>query len=354
MDETPTPTSEHPKLTDPPSGALRGTQFRLLRQLKDLRQFQAAIIELARSIESEAATHGVLVLEAPSVSAGRLFREWPSIVRLLQPGIAGRMAMAIQDPDQRVPIKVAGFGPPDLECAVCDFIRASDGKPRSAVRRPREAFFEILRLLLIHWFRRSGPLTTKAVCEESGFSYPTVAAALERLGPDLLRHSSRQVELRSFPKAPWFKLVASAENVRSQRSFVDRSGRPRSVESLIGRLKELARSDVAVGGVPAVRHHFPGLDLVGTPRLDLVVHSGNLEPNTEFIRQLDPALAPASIGEPPRVVLNVLRRPVSFFETGPDGSVWADQVECLLDLHDARLEYQVGEFIEHLTRGLHT
>jgi hypothetical protein len=49
--------------------------------------------------------------------------------------------------------------------------------------------------------------------------------------------------------------------------------RPRSPEVLLQRLSELNRSDIAVGGVLGARHYFPGLDLVGTPRLDLVVHS---------------------------------------------------------------------------------
>jgi hypothetical protein len=40
---------------------------------------------------------------------------------------------------------------------------------------------------------------------------------------------------------------------------------------------------------------------------------------------------------------------VTFFQKSDDGMVWADEVECLLDLHEARLESQALEFLELLT-----
>jgi hypothetical protein len=114
-------------------------------------------------------------------------------------------------------------------------------------------------------------------------------------------------------------------------------------------LRELKRSDIAVSGVLGARHYFPGLDLVGAPRLDLVVHTLRPEGSHEFLRKLDPALKPAKRGEPARVFIHTLCRPVTLFQESGDGIVWADEVECLLDLHEARLESQALEFLERLT-----
>ena len=120
---------------------------------------------------------------------------------------------------------------------------------------------------------RSGPLTSKELSAQTGFSYPTISNALQELEPFLVRHSDRPVQLRAFPKDAWFRLIAQAENVRSTMAFADPSMRPRSPEVLLQRLGELKRSDIAVGGVLGARHYLPGLDLVGTQRLDLVVHA---------------------------------------------------------------------------------
>jgi hypothetical protein len=143
-------------------------------------------------------------------------------------------------------------------------------------------------------------------------------------------------------------LVAQAEIVRFTQAFTDPSMRPRSPEVLLQRLRELKRSDIAVGGVLGARHYLPGLDLVGTPRLDLVVHTLRPEGSHEFLRKLDPALKPAKRGEPARVFVHTLCRPVTLFQESGDGVVWADEVECLLDLHEARLESQALEFLERL------
>ena len=68
----------------------------------------------------------------------------------------------------------------------------------------------------------------------------------------------------------------------------------------------------------------------------------------DFVRRLDPALKPAERGEIPQVVVHTLYRPKSLFQMKETGTPWADEVECLLDLHEARLEPQALEFLERL------
>jgi hypothetical protein len=175
------------------------------------------------------------------------------------------------------------------------------------------------------------------------------ASVLEKLEKYLIRHSDRRVELKAFPKDEWSRLVANADKVRQTLRFSDHSGQPRSIESLVSRFERVRTDDIAVGGVLGTRRLFPGLDLIGTPRLDLTIHCPTRKPELRFLRQLDPALKPAHYDAPARLVIHTLRYPHSFFEKAPDGSVWADPVECLLDLHEMRLESQAAEFLRFLT-----
>jgi hypothetical protein len=109
--------------------------------------------------------------------------------------------------------------------------------------------------------------------------------------------------------------------------------------------------EIAVGGVLGARRVFPNLDLVGTPRLDLTIHCRSRQPNLDFVHRLDPALKPAGKDESARLVIHTLRQPQVFFETDANGVVWADPVECLLDLHEMRFESQAAEAIESLPFG---
>ncbi len=242
---------------------------------------------------------------------------------------------------------------------VAEFVRKRAIRP---MRRPSEASFDILRVMLIHWLRKSGPLTSKDLCEQTGFSYPTIANTLDKLEPYLIRHSDRRVEFHSFPRDAWFKLLAQVENVRCSQGFTDRSGNPRSPEKLLDRLREnlphrLGRDQIAVGGTFGARHYLPGIDLIGNPRLYLVIDAGRKRATSAFrpvdidsmIRKLDPALKPAERGEPCQVVVHTLYRHKSFFTEAKDGTLYADEVECLLDLQEARLEQQALEFLEKLT-----
>jgi len=213
--------------------------------------------------------------------------------------------------------------------------------------RKTESFYDILRILINQWFRQAGPLTSRWLAEAAGCTYPTVAATLKRLEKYLTRYSDRRVELKAFPKDEWFRLVANADKVRQTLRFTDHSGQPRSIESLMSRLQKLQPEGVAVAGVLGARHFYPEIDLIGTPRWDLTLHCLTREPGVEFLRQLDPALKPAEPQEPVRLAMHLLRYLHTFFKS--NGILWADPVECRLDLHEMRLEPQALELLHALT-----
>jgi len=186
-----------------------------------------------------------------------------------------------------------------------------------------------------------------------GCNYRTVSATVNRLGPVLRRHTNRRIELKHFPDDAWSRFVAVADKTRATMLYIDPSDQPRSPESLVQRLKRLGRGDIAVGGVLGAKRYDPDLDIVGTPRLDLCVHAPGKYVDLDFVQQLDPALERTQAPDrPARMALHFLRRETPLFDREPDGSLWADPVECLLDLYEARLESQATDFAEFLaTRG---
>ena len=321
--------------------------FEVLADLRDLRHFRSTLMGLGKILLLDTRFRCILVLDEPQISDDRLHEEWRDIETLFRPEILGRITLAIrrEGTSDEVVGTLTDIEKKSIEM-VAEHARRNAFRP---LRRPSEAFFDILRVLLVHWFRKSGPLTSKKLAEETGFTYPTIATALERLEPRLIRHSDRRIELNAIPKEAWFQLIAQADKARASQGFADPSGRPRPPEVLLNRLRDLGRDDIAVAGVLGARHYLPGLDLVGTPRLDLVVNARRMAGPPTFLRRLDPALKPAGRGEPCQVVVHSLFRPEPFFTQPENGIRWADEVECLLDLHEMRMESQALEFVERLT-----
>lgn len=321
---------------------LGNSVFEVLRELRDTRRFRASLLEIAKTASNDPIRRVVLVLDEPEMTSDRIDVEWSGLLSILSTQIAKRVALVVYRAGKE------DFRIGQLDNNEADVIHAivnhSIPSRNRVSRSPSTAFFEILRVLLIHGFRRTGPITSKEIGEQTGFSYPTISNALEKLETHLIRHSDRRVELKAFPKDAWFKLLAQSDTVRSSQGFSDRSGRPRSIEVLIDRLSELSRIDIAVSGIVGARYYLPSIDLIGTPRLDLVVHSQNGYDAHDIVRQLDAALKPSEKGEPSRVVVHTLVRPESFFSHSGQGVPYADEVECLLDLHEARLESQAAEF----------
>jgi len=304
------------------------------------RNLRASLLGLAYWLTNHPDSRGLLVLVDSRMTEKRLQQEWKLAQQALHPEVTQRMAIAFARHKQYVGL------PRDLGD---DFRVWLDQVVlrESHEGKPRESFYAILEVLLHQWLLDKGPMTSEWLMKTVGCSYPTVAAGLRRLEPSLLRHSDRRVELRYFPRDEWARLLAVSDEVRATTRFADRSGQPRSLDSLMNRLKRLQRSDIAVGGVLGARHYQPNLDLVGTPRLDLSLHCRGRSVDWDFVKQLDPVLQETKQrDEPAPLVIHLVRRASSLFQPGEDRLPWADPVECLLDLHEGRLESQALEFVE--------
>jgi hypothetical protein len=322
-----------------------GHVFKVLVNQRDTRKVRTAFMELAGAANAEWVKRIILVLEKPTITTSRLQEEWRGAARVFKPDLFARLSIVIHSD--------AGWDglpePPDTRL-IAVLKRVLEHENRRHAERPRrgsQAVHEILQILVHRWMLGEGPATVKWLMSTSGLSYPTVAKATEQLDYYVKRHSGGSVELTRFPREAWDRLMVMSDTVRATVRYADRSGQPRSPASLLKRLRALGRDDIAVGGTWGARHHFPGLDLVGDPRVDLSLHAPRHKPDHSFVHRLDPALAPISDrGEPAALVVHVVRRQESFFAPSPEGPPWADPVECLLDLQEMRLGSQASEFLE--------
>lgn len=320
--------------------------YEVLVETKDARRLRTTLMDLSRVVSSsEKIRRAVLVLEEPSITASRLQDEWRGAASVIRPAIFSRLSAVIRQSG-----KWSGIpGPPAAaEVPVLEEILQHELSRRPAgASRSSEAHYEILRVLIHQWLLGQGPLSIGSLMEISGASHPTVSRSVKRLEHCLERHSDRSVALRIFPRDEWARLVAVSDDVRATVRFVDRSGQARSPESLLRRLRSLGRQDLGIGGVWGAKHYQPSLDLIGNPRLDLSIHSARLAADLSFVEKLDPALERAiRRDESPTLVIHTVRRAQSLFQPAENDLPWADPVECLLDLHDARLESQALDFLK--------
>jgi hypothetical protein len=310
--------------------------------VKSFRHFRDGLIQLAYYLAERPGKRGLLVLVDSVISESGLDGELKAARRILNSAVAGRLTVAWSRKGEYSGI------PADLGEDFRKWLDELVRRAKSQGRVPRETFFEVLEVLVHEWLLKHGPMTSDWLARAVGCSYPTVANALRRLGPSIIRHRDRRVELKYFPRDEWSHLLAVADKVRSTVRFRDRSGQPRTSGDLFARAEKLKRRDIAYGGVLGARHYLPDLDLVGTPRLEISWHCprGNADP--DFVKALDPALERTQErDDPANLVIHVVRRADPFFEASPLGMKAADPVECLLDLQESRLEQQAMEFLRH-------
>lgn len=305
---------------------------------------------MADAVSREPEAHELLCLINPRMSEGRIEEEWELIGRVLRPEVARRLTVHVALPDGRH----RSFGEISESKAeeLCrgTVQRESESGTAGIVSLPAPDYsFIILKLFVYAWLTNRGPVTARWLAHIAGCSYPTVASATRRIGRAVVRRKDRRLELGEFPRPEWSRLLTVADDARSTMRFADRSGQPRSASSLADRLQHLRPEKVAVGGVLGARHYHPELDLMGLPRLDVSVHCPEKSADVSFVRRLDPGLAATSDpAEPARLVVHFVRHREALFEPDSGGLPWADPVECLMDLHEARLEPQAADLVRAL------
>lgn len=326
---------------------LGGTVFEVKRHLRDARALRDALIKGLQLVRDRDWERYVLILDQPNMTESRIRAEKELLDEIVQSDLARRIFVVMKYGDQVFELEQP-LPQRELEAAR-EVIENELQFVENGRKRRHGANFDILRVLMLRWFRREGPITSKELGALTGVSYPTISTALDQFEPNLKRTSDRSVSLQSLPRNAWMEFVAKSTTIRATRFYADRSGRPRPTATLLEKLKNFGNDDIAVGGVLGARHYVPQLDLVGTPRLDVTIHRDQTnESIAKWVRRLDPGLVPAEPGESVYLAVHTLSMPRTYFTTGA-GMLWADEVDCLLDLHEARLEQQALEFLDSLT-----
>lgn len=309
--------------------------------LHALRGLRSALLEMAYALVDEPGHIGLLVVVDPDITPDRVDEERFLASRVIMPEVRHRLHIITADVHGYAPL------PPGLEPEVLSSIDAlvHAERNRRAIRFTRPDYdFLIKQILILSWLRGDGPLTADWICETAGCTYQTFAAAIRPLGSFIQRQSDRSYELARFPHEEWARMVATSEKARHTIRYADTSGQPRTPEALVKRLPD--NPAIAVAGVLGARHLDPDLDLVGTPRLDLTIHCPNTAPDLSFIERLDPSLRRIDDPDKPaHLAIHFLRRAEPFFESTVPMHAWADPTECLLDLHEARLDAQSQHFL---------
>ena len=310
--------------------------------LNAVRNLRAGLLDLAYALQAHPGQSGLLFLANTNISEQRLRREWELACATLRPELSARLGILFSAGGQ-----FHGYPKLPSQSLLSQLGEVVHSEASEAGRRlPRPDYSsEILKILIRDWFLKNGPMTMGRLQKIAGCAYPTVAKVRHKISQYLRRNSDRSFELARFPRDAWFAMLTRGDELRQTVRFADHSGQPRSPENHARRLAKLGRPDLALGGVLGARNHYPDIDLIGTPRVDITVHCPGGHLDLGFISKIDPALKPTDPNNAPSaLVVHALRRREAFFAPMPEGGLSADVVECLLDLHEARLETQAAQF----------
>lgn len=314
-------------------------------RLATIRDLRAALVKLVLLLDRAPEKHGYLYLVEPRIGASRLQDELSGFKSALRTGIAKRLHLVVEN--EKTLEKPAFIQNGDWE-ALKSYIEATARRDTVLPRADKQS--EVFRVILLQWLLGEGPMTSKWLEDAVGCNFRTVTATVDRLGPAIRRYSDRRIELKYFPEEAWHELLIAAPKVRATILYEDRSDQPRSPDSLFQRLNRQRLEGVAVGGVLGASRIYPDLDITGPPRLDLTIRAPGKSADLSFVQQLDPALKKTrNRHKPARLALHFVRRVNPFFETAVDGGLWADPVECLLDLNETRLTAQASAFAAFLS-----
>lgn len=313
------------------------------------RGLRDSLVALAIFLLENCDKRGYLLLLNPKLSNDFLNAEFHRFRSVLRKDVAGRLHLVLAKGDEIID----GFShiPPEDKGILYHGLAMEKDSRTTLPNASKQD--EVFLVMLHQWITGKGPMTSKWLQKTVGCNYRTVAGAIERLGHAVRRFSDRSVSLKYFPELEWERILATSDEIRRTMLYADASDQPRSPESLMNRLRKMQLTNVAVGGVLGVKHYYKDLDIVGTPRLDLSIHCIGKQVDLDFVHRLDPALEQTrDTHRPSQLALHFIRRKEAFFDRDRGGSLWADPVECLLELYNARLDNQARSFQDFLaTRG---
>lgn len=318
-----------------------------LRHLRNTRELRAEILDLAARLVGSQATGQMAVVD-PVVSEAAIREEWNRLIPAIAPDVRERMRLAIEHGIGRAAKKP---------------IRAVETR-RLALDRPNYRF-EVLRLLLGASLEDDGPQpeagiaahiegTQIGLVNALGASPTPVRSALVALrDAGLIRRLTwleitpealtmeQLSRLGALPQTLRFRFGQGAR-IKSPAELVQRA------EPLLGTKGPKSWQPFSLSGTPVAQHEAPGLDLIGTPRLDLVANipRGDKLFDADIMRLLDDGLEPEpNVLAPAPVVVTVVRAGTRFDRDAGIGDVrCAHPCDVFLSLLDVGLREQALQY----------
>jgi hypothetical protein len=299
-----------------------------LSRVRSTRDLRAEILDLAATAV-EGNRPARLEVISPVISAQTVQAEWNRVLPAFDAAVRRLISLSINE-DQ----------PASRDASI-------------ALTKPNYTY-ELLRLLVGASLEDDGPQPLAGLMEKIGASQTPIRTALTSL---------RAAEL--IPDTRWLEVIPeqlSTETLsrigalpQTLRFRFERGAQIKSPDALLDRARSLLQPGgpaewraFALSGAPVAQMDVPALDLVGTPRLDLVAHldreSDSFDP--DLLRWLDDGLEPESnVLAPAPVVITVVRAKQVFTRDMGEPLVrCAHPMDVLLSLLDLGLRDQAIQY----------
>lgn len=318
-----------------------------MRQLRNTRELRAETLDLAARI---AATNvaGRMTVVDPVISETAIQEEWGRLLPAIAPEVRARMTLSIEQGGEDAVEKQAG----SVESSLLP------------LDRPNYRF-EVLRLLLGASLEGDGPQpaagiaahlegTQVGLVDALGASPTPVRSALAALRDAGLIHSLRWLEIapEALSMEQLSRLGALPQTLRFRFERGARIKAPaelaKRAEPLLGPYGPNSWKPFSLSGTPVAQNEAPGLDLIGTPRLDLVAHvpRGDKVFDADVMRLLDDGLEPEpNVLAPAPVVVTLVRAGTRFDrDAEPAQARYAHPCDVFLSLLDMGLRDQALQY----------
>jgi len=311
-----------------------------------LRDLRAKLLDSAVMLDREpSSVRALCVITSEKVTMERLLADLDLVRHVLRPSVAERVHVG-RCAETGANVLLEPGVPPVLEHVVANVQRQQALERR---RAPGGTQLDVFGFLIRAWLNQAPPLMIKDIQEAVGASYPTVGSVIEKLAKQgaLERSRDRRVRLSKFPSGEWPNWLVSSMKARTIARFVDPSGHARGPNEMAARLTKATKKRVAISGVVGASKHYPDLNITSAPRLDLSVAGSQ---DLSWVAKLDAGLVRDDDAPYPALAVHFLppRADRTFMDM--DGQLWADPLECVVTLYEAKLHEQGEDMLQHLIR----
>ena len=311
------------------------------------------MLSLAAELAADTQAEGQVRVIDSAISETTIRREWESLLPAIAPKVRTRMALAVD-----------ALG----ELSVKD----GRNKESSLVALDKPNYrFEVLRLLLGATLENDGPQREAGIAahiegkqvrlvETVGTSVTPVRSALTALHDAGMIGNMRRLEIapQDLTMEQLSRLGALPQTIRFRFERGARIKPPADLVKralpLLGPVGPRSWEQFALSGTPVAEREVPALDLIGTPRLDLVAHVPRdvKSFDASAMRLLDDGLElESNVLAPAPVVVTLVRAGTRFVrDAGIDSARCAYECDVFLSLLDMGLREQALQYSKAISK----